>query len=57
MRAFVVLALLVPVRMAAQQGAGARAGQTRNDLEGAARLHVVTAVAPIPLLLGIMRAI
>ena len=57
MRAFVALALLVPVRIAAQQGAGARAGQTRNDLEGAARLHVVTAVARIPLLAGVMRAI
>src|SRR3989442_7950989 len=43
MRAFVVLALLVPVRLAAQQGNEA------NALEGAARLRVVTATAPISL--------
>src|SRR3989441_2546743 len=43
MRALVVLALLVPVRLAAQQGNEA------NALEGAARLHVVTAPVPISL--------
>jgi len=49
MRAFLVLALLVPVRMAAQQIAEARTGQTRSDLEAAARLRVVTATVPLSL--------
>src|SRR5437667_5867560 len=40
MRAFLVLAVLVPVRLAAQQGAEARTG---------GRLHVVTATVPISL--------
>src|SRR5437016_9301255 len=41
MRAFLALAVLVPVRVAAQQGGEAKAP------EEAARLHVVTATAPI----------
>jgi len=43
MRAFLALAVLVPVRIAAQQGGEAKAP------EEAARLHVVTATAPISL--------
>ena len=43
MRAFVVLALLVPLRMAAQQGSGGDA------FEGAARLRVVASTVPISL--------
>ncbi len=43
MRAFVVLALLVPLRMAAQQGNGGDA------FEGAARLRVVASTVPISL--------
>src|SRR2546430_6740222 len=43
MRAFFVLALLVPVRLAAQQG------NEGNAVEGAARLRVVTATVPISL--------
>src|SRR6266496_4541514 len=43
MRAFLVLGLLVPIRLAAQHGSAA------NDLERTARLHVVTATVPISL--------
>src|SRR3989475_2689076 len=43
MRAFLLLAVLLPVRLAAQHGSAA------NDLEGAARLRVVTAAVPISL--------
>ncbi len=44
MRACLALALLLPVRMAAQQGAEAR---TTNASEGGTRLRVVTATVPI----------
>ncbi len=43
MRAFLLLAVLAPVRLAAQHGSAA------NDLERTARLHVVTATVPISL--------
>src|SRR5437899_1730139 len=46
MRTFLVLALLLPVRMAAQQGAEAR---TTNASKGGALLRVVTATVPIPM--------
>ncbi len=46
MRATLAVALLLPVRMAAQQGAEAR---TTNASEGGARLRVVTATVPISL--------
>ena len=46
MRAFLALALLLPVRIAAQQGADTR---TTNASERAARLRVVTATVPISL--------
>ena len=48
MGAFVVLALLVPIRLAAQQGVDS-GGRPRNHSEGAATLRVVAATVPISL--------
>ena len=48
MRLFLALAVLVPVRLAAQQGVDS-GGRPRNHSEGAATLRVVAATVPISL--------